>query len=101
VPKLTRQDIFQKKEMFAADGSYQSVLHLHSYGGLVMGIFSPNPERLARSITEDKLDDRVRARLFRKLLGLTPTAQWLRAMMIVAMDRYESEATFAALPLFR
>ena len=63
-----------------------------------MGIFSPDPERLARSITKAKLGYGPRARLsrsrtFQKLLALTPNAQWLRAMMTVAMEGYDSEAT--------
>jgi len=56
-----------------------------------MGIFSPNPEKLARSITEAKLGNRRRARLFQKLLALPPNVQWLRAMMIVAMKGYLGE----------
>src|SRR5205809_447323 len=89
--------------MLAADGSHQSVLHLQRNTfrwKAVMGIFSPDPERLARSITKAKIGYGLRARqsrsrTFQKLLRLKPNAQWLRAMMIVAVEGYKSEATLA------
>jgi hypothetical protein len=59
----------------------------------VVGIFSPDPERLARLITEKKWDYQTRARNFKKLLSLTPNAKWLRAILTVAMKGYDAEAT--------